>query len=1028
MSESDWIKLRGQVENETAVVCDVDLSPNMPVVAYAASNTLDILVSFKAWIETVAKPKPRVFAGFLVVRNTRRSILGRKTAITMKLLKIGFGVNCIEKQSESREFPSVPGVTVDFDVDQSILPVRHVYVSVPAHYRELALERLHTMERQGIVERVKHSPRWISGLSAVPKGKSNFRLVVNMRGPNRAIRRQFHAMPRVEEIQVRLSGARLFTKLDLTSAFHHVKLSQRSRELTTFMGPDGMYRFTRLVFGVNCAPEIFQRVMEDVLVDISNVVVYIDDILIFAGEEQELKYLTAQVLAALKRNNLTLNDDKCEFDKEKLDFLGHTVSKDGLDIEERKVDSIRKFKRPTTFSELKSFLGLASYVSKFIPKFSDLTDDLWKIAQEETFAWEEIHDKAFEAVKNAIMNCTTSQGFFSTKDETFLYTDASPRALGAVLVQTDSEGKSRVISFASKSLTPTERRYPQVQREALALVWASEHFYYYLLGNHFTIRTDALGVAFIFNRNGDAPKRLMKRAEGWAMRLDAFDFSIEYVKGVDNIADPSSRLYEGDDGAYEEKEAPCEIASITFIEPAEMSFENDWLTPLEVAYQTAKDEELQEVRQAMETGIWPQHLVQYGNVREELMECSGVVTKLGLAIIPRLLRSKALHLAHKGHPGMTKMKSIVKERVWWPGMAAAVDAWVQECRLCTLNGRKEHPTPMERARLPEAPWELVALDFCGPYAAVDGGITILGIVDCYSRYMLATPMKHTDLITVKAYLDAIFDVFGFPSAVKSDNGPPFNSLEYKKYCTDRGIQSIFSWPLTPQQNGTAERAMATIGKAMKSATSATYKTALADAMKSHNAAAHTVTNEVPENVMFGRRLRRSLPLMRSPAVDIDDDTMRQRDWIQKQKGKEREDTKRGARDPQIVVGDKVVLRREFQRKGESNYNPTEMVVVDKRQGDLTMQDPAGKIVKRNVTKAKKVLPENPQHCPETAQSVAQDVETAPLNDRPKRNRAPPKRLHDYVTLVQEAEDDVNDRGETESGDQESMEIDSSQED
>lgn len=1002
LSEIEWEKLSSQVTAGRAVVYDVKLNPEFNINAYAAAEKLEIIVAMKAWVQTCRKSKPRLLAEFVVVRNSKRSLLGRKTAIPMKLLAVGLEVNNLTKApTQKTEFPSVPGIEIDFDVDESVPPVRHVYVSIPAHYGRPALERLHVMEANGIIERVKHAPRWISGLSAVPKGKNNFRLVVNMRGPNRAIRRQFHAMPRVEEIKLKLSGARLFTKLDLASAFHHVRLSQRSRELTTFMGPDGMYRFTRLVFGVNCAPEIFQRVMEDVLMGIASVVVYIDDILIFASDEPTLERITKQVLEALKSNNLTLNDDKCEFKKGKLEFLGHTVSESGLDIEERKIDSIRKFKRPTTPSELKSFLGLASYVSSFIPKFADLTDDLWKVSGKEAFEWGEAQEKAFVAVKEAIINCTTSQGFFSVNDDTYLYTDASPRALGAVLVQTDNTGKNRIISFASKTLTETERRYPQTQREALAVVWAAEHYFYYLLGQRFTIRTDAQGIAFIFKRDGDAPKRLMKRAEGWAMRLDAFDFVIEFVKGSDNIADPSSRLYEGEDEAYNETEAPCEIANLTITEPEEIIFGDECLTALEVSFHTAQDDELKEVLKAMDTGEWPKHLAQYENVQEELTEANGVMTKIGLAVIPRILRSKALHLAHKGHPGMTKMKSILRERVWWPGMYSAAETWVQSCRACTLNSRREHPTPMERTRLPEAPWEFVAVDFCGPYATIDNGVTIMGMVDYYSRYMLSAPMKQTDFATVRAWLNAIFDTFGFPAAIKSDNGPPFNSAEYRKYCADRGIQSVFSWPLTPQQNGTAERAMATIGKAMKNASTHTYRTELGDAMKAHNSAVHSVTNEIPENVMFGRRIRRSLPLLRSPVVDIDDSQMRNRDWAEKQKGKDREDKKRGARASNITVGDSVVLRRERQKKGDTNYDPTEFVVLAQRAGDLTVQAPDGRVVKRNIVMAKKISANDEPEDP-----VAPDVPVqhdfdaqSDRNSRPKRNAGRPRHLQDYVATV-----------------------------
>lgn len=165
-------------------------------------------------------------------------------------------------------------------------------------------------------------------------------------------------------------------------------------------------------------------------------------------------------------------------------------------------------------------------------------------------------------MKNRIAQCTTSLGYFSETDRTILYTDASPHALGAVLIQDDGRKSPRIISFASKALTATEKKYPQNQREALAAVWAVEHFSYFLLGRPFTLRTDAQGFTFILNRLREDSKRALNRADGWALRLSPYCFDVEYVRGRENIADPSSRLYEGADGPFDEEKSPWEIASL----------------------------------------------------------------------------------------------------------------------------------------------------------------------------------------------------------------------------------------------------------------------------------------------------------------------------------------------------------------------------------------------------------------------------------------------------------------------------------
>lgn len=273
LAENDWKKVKRDYEEGTAVFYDIDENPKINVKAYATNGSLTVTCAFKAWLEIPESNKPRVFTSFVVVKGGTRSLLSRKTARQLKVLSVGLLVNEIRTESMS-EFPSVPGVVVDFDIDRSVKPKKVTYVNVPLHYRARATARLKEMERRGIIERVAGAPSWISGMAAVPKGRDDFRLVVDMKGPNGAIMRQYYKLPRIEEMKVMLHGSRYFTKLDLSSAFHHILLSEESSAMTTFMSPTGMYRFKRLVFGVNCAPEIFQRIMEEIIGGISGVIVY----------------------------------------------------------------------------------------------------------------------------------------------------------------------------------------------------------------------------------------------------------------------------------------------------------------------------------------------------------------------------------------------------------------------------------------------------------------------------------------------------------------------------------------------------------------------------------------------------------------------------------------------------------------------------------------------------------------------------------------------------------------------------------
>ncbi|XP_055589043.1 uncharacterized protein K02A2.6-like [Uranotaenia lowii] len=912
---NDWSILKKQYLSGQAKLEPIANPDNRLLRAYATANPMTINCAFKAKVEVVGASKPVVEAEFLVVDEGRRSLLGRCTANELRLLDIGLNVHNCEEADDLTVFPKIPGVRVRFSIDKSVPPEKNAYFNVPAAYREAAKRRLEEMAARGIIEKVTSAPRWISGMSAVPKGKNDFRLVVNMRAPNKAIKREYFRLPLVDEMRIKLHGAKYFTKLDLSNAFYHLELSRESRDLTTFLTETGMFRFTRLMFGVNCAPEVFQREMTRILEGIENVIIYIDDILIYSPTLEELRKITAKVLKVLRINCLTLNNDKCIYEQTRVKFLGHELDERGFHVEEAKIKAIRQFRDPTTTSELKSFLGLASFVSPHIQNFAEITNPLWAATATKNWLWGPEQQKAFRLVKESIITSTTTLSYFSENDKTILYTDASPNALGAVLVQQHNSAPPRIISFGSKSLTETEKKYAQNQREALATVWAVEHFSFFLRGRHFTLRTDAQGVTFILNRSRENSKRALTRADGWALRLSPYNYDVEYIRGNDNIADPSSRLYTGHDEPFDEQHSPWEIATLE-------SNVSGFLTESEIRTATKENDILQKVIDALETNIWAKDLIQFQRVAAELSVEDNMLVRNGCVVIPKQLQQKALDVAHSGHPMIAKMKSILRERVWWPSMNQDVQNWIESCQECATNGRPERPTPMKRKFAPQAAWDTIAIDFNGPYGKLSG-ISILVVVDYRSRFVIAAPVSSTSFEHARRVLDTIFDREGFPKCIRSDNGPPFNSEQYKKYCSDRGIHASFSTPLFPQQNGLVEGYMKLVNKAMATAisTGSDYKEALKAAVNAHNAAAHSITGFPPEEIMYGRKIKRNLPLLHYGKTFHDENLLSLKDRQSKLKGKALEDARRGARICRIKPGDDVIIKRTAPAKGDSKFLP-----------------------------------------------------------------------------------------------------------
>ena len=262
--------------------------------------------------------------------------------------------------------------------------------------------------------------------------------------------------------------------------------------------------------------------------------------------------------------------------------MGHRISDTGISPSQAKLNAVSSFRSPSTESEVRSFLGLANYLNKFIPNLATIAEPLRNLTKKETkFEWTAEHERAFQAIKTKLA-AATSLGFFNAEDNTTVIADASPSGLGAVLLQENADGDRRVISFASKSLTDTEKRYCQTEKEALALVWSVERFRMYLYGKSFILMTDCKVLEFLFTPRSKACARI----ERWVLRLQAFDYQVVHIPGSQNIADCLSRLSTLKSSAFDPEEEIC-IREIAVM--AGSTFALDWN---EIRNESQKDTEI----------------------------------------------------------------------------------------------------------------------------------------------------------------------------------------------------------------------------------------------------------------------------------------------------------------------------------------------------------------------------------------------------------------------------------------------------
>ncbi|XP_062710950.1 uncharacterized protein K02A2.6-like [Aedes albopictus] len=729
---------------------------------------------FSAVVET---SKSSVEAEIYVVENQGPCLLGRKTAKDLGILTIDTAVWAVS--GESNGIGKIVGVEARVQIDRSVKPVQQTQCNIPIPLREKTEEEIQRLLQQDVIEPAPRDSPWISRLVVRPKAgnPSEVRLCVDMRDANRAIIPQHHPLPTFDSIMPRLNRCKWFSKIDLNKAFHQIVLAEDSREITMFGTPKGYYRYKRLMFGLNCASEIFQSVMERILSGLPGVVSFIDDILIYAETKAEHDAILRSVLERLQSFGITINRRKCEFGKRSVTFMGHRLSERGISPAIDKVEAINRCREPHSVEELRSFLGLVNYLGKFIPNLATLTTPLRSLLRKGVrFQWTIGHQKAFTKIKE-VLSSSKNLGFYSPSDKTILIADASRTGLGAVLLQ-ERDNKKRVICYISKGLSEAEKAYAQNEKEALALVWATKRLEIYLRGMEFYLLTDHQPLKTIFGSN----HRSCPRIERWALRLQSFRFKIVHVPGKTNIADPLSRLPQFREcTTYDQSGESMLMSIVELAKPAAV-------TITDVVKATLDDEELVDVKQALRTGVWPERIKRYLSFKDELTVVNGILLRGEKLVIPSSLRKNVLALSHLGHPGMERTKQRLRSKVWWPNMNNDIENLIRSCLDCQTVGQPGPQEPMQIRDLPQAPWSHLSMDILGP---LPSGESLLVLIDLYSRFRVIEILRQTTTASILSKIRPVFMRLGIPQTLTTDNASNFSSREMVDFCKRYDIQLAF---------------------------------------------------------------------------------------------------------------------------------------------------------------------------------------------------------------------------------------------
>lgn len=437
-------------------------------------------------------------------------------------------------------FSDVPSrttvVTHDIDVGDSRPIKQHAYRANPLKRLQLQKE-VQFMVENNIAE-PSFSP-WSSPCILVPKSDNTNRFCTDFRKVNAVTKPDSFPLPRMDDCVDRIGSARFVSKIDLLKGYWQIPLTERAKEISAFVTPDNFLQYTVLAFGLRNAPASFQRLVNHVLAGLSNCEAYLDDLVIYSDTWcQHVAHLKA-VLDRLSAANLTINLAKCEFGRASVVYLGKVVGGGEVRPVHAKVEAVLQYPVPSSRRELRRFLGMVGYYRSFCKNFSVVAAPLTDLLSPKSpFLWTEKSQPAFESVK-ALLTTTPVLAAPNFSVPFSLAVDASDLGAGAVLMQCGSDGVEHPLCFFSRKFNSHQRAYSTIEKEALALVLALQHFEVYVGGaaQPVVVYTDHNPLTFL-DRMRNHNQRLMR----WSLVLQSFNISIKHIRGRDNVvADALSR-------------------------------------------------------------------------------------------------------------------------------------------------------------------------------------------------------------------------------------------------------------------------------------------------------------------------------------------------------------------------------------------------------------------------------------------------------------------------------------------------------
>ena len=730
---------------------------------------------------------------------------------------------------------------------------------------------------------------WSSPLVPVKKKDGTIRWATDLRRLNACLVQDSYPLPKIQQLLDRAGGHRYYSSLDATQAYFSVHMDEHSKPLTAFSTPWGLYHWLRMPFGVAVATQVYSRMIQIALNPLGSkgLGAYLDDVILFHNSLQAHLERLEEVLGQHREAGIKIKASKTELVREEITFLGHVLSKNGLEMVPQYIERVLSWPRPNTIKELNSLVGMLTYYSSFIPDFSKLMAPLNAQKKAKKIIWTEECEENFQALKKKFQQAPIrSVPNFKSGKPFKITTDWSGTAIGVVLSQ-EQDGQERMIAAGGRKCSKGETRYPSWKGEMSALVYALRKYHHILSFAPFEVHTDASALKHL---------QTLKQTKGivgrWLEEIQAYQFEVHHKPGKDNVvADALSRSTHMPEPTAEEE-----------AESEEYIFKMDRM--MEVTRETirtcqAEDEILKEVKgwlaggkpptkqelqgKPAELRYWEKYLQSLeisedGLIQASLPDRNAEMMRKKI-LVPQSLKKRIFEVSHEhlsaGHFGIEATMARIHRNFIFFNMKTEVQNRIKICNECIAKEKqKSLKDGVHHSRRLGFPLELLYVDLVGPLCeTAEGYKYIMSVEDGFSKFVNLFPLRSKETAEVTRILvERFIGQYGCPAGIYSDNGLEFSSKVFEGMCQALHITKKNSVPYCPQSNQ-VERVHRTLNAFLRMSLEIEDKNwnrNLPFFTLAYNSKRHSSTGVTPNLAFLGREANLPVDLMVKPPDERQD--------------------------------------------------------------------------------------------------------------------------------------------------------------